>query len=56
MTTYDVTIHLDDRDAPGMGPVIDMIYDGMLKLGAREGNVMVEVKGPPEVRIVGVPR
>jgi hypothetical protein len=56
MTTYDLTIDVDDRDRPGMQAIVDMVYDGMIDLGAREGYLQVEVKGPPELRIVGVLR
>lgn len=56
MTTYDLTIHIDDRDAPGMGPIVDEVYDAMIRLGGREGYVLVEIKGPPELSIVAVPR
>lgn len=51
MTTYDVEIHIDERDAPGMQPIVDMIYDGLIEMGARDGYVEVLVKGPPELRI-----
>ena len=56
MTTYDITVNVDDRDAPGLRRMTDMIYDGMLKLGAREGNVEVDVHGPLEINIGLVPR
>lgn len=52
MTTYDLTIEVDDRDRPGMQPIVDMVYDGMIALGARDGYLRVDVKGPPEMRIV----
>lgn len=49
MTIYNVEIDVDDRDAPGIQRVVDMVYDGMIRLGAREGSLNVEVHGPPEL-------
>lgn len=51
MTVYDVTIFVDDDDAPGLVPTTDAVYDAMRRLGCREGHLEVEVKGPPELRI-----
>ncbi len=51
MTIYDVTIHVDERDAPGLKRTTDAIYDAMIRAGCRDGYLEVDVHGPPKPSI-----
>lgn len=50
--TYDVTVTMPRRDAPGMQRITDLVFDSIAKAtDTDERTLGVIVKGPPELSI-----
>lgn len=51
-TTYELTVEVDEREAPGMQPIVDAVADMLEARGIVEQQYNVVVHGPAECRIV----
>lgn len=51
-TTYQLTVEVDEREAPGMQPIVDAVADMLEARGVVEQQYNVTVHGPPEARLV----
>lgn len=54
MTHYSVEVGVRTCFAPGMAAIVDAVADELERRGCVEHDYSVIVKGPPELRIVGV--